>query len=162
LKDVREIGARLGAGTVVDGSIRKSGSKLKIFVEMIDATNGEVCWAETYAPTLNGLFKVEEEIARAVAGALQVKLAPSRGLIRAAPNTEAYLLSLQGLHAWNRMSEEGLPNCGENIRTGHLFVPRLRAAICGPRECIFRSRLMGTQAPSRGIPQGASVSARGA
>jgi hypothetical protein len=49
---------------------------LKIFVEMIDATNGEVCWADTYALTLDGPFTVEEKIARAVAGALRIKLLP--------------------------------------------------------------------------------------
>jgi TolB-like protein len=75
-QDVREIGARLGAGTVVDGSVRKAGGQLKIFVEMIDATNGEVCWADTYALTLDGPFTVEEKIARAVAGALRIKLLP--------------------------------------------------------------------------------------
>jgi serine/threonine-protein kinase len=147
IKDVREIGARLGAGTVVDGSIRKSGSKLKIFVEMIDATNGEVRWAETYAPTLNDLFKVEEKIARAVAGALQVKLAPSRGLIRAAPNAEAYLLSLQGLHAWNRMSEEGYRTAAKIFERAISLFPAYALPYAGLANAYLDLAIWGHERP---------------
>ena len=66
-QDARDVGAKLGAGTVVDGTVRKSGNRLKVFTEMLDATTGEVLWVQTYERTLNDGFAVEAEIAEAVA-----------------------------------------------------------------------------------------------
>jgi len=66
-QDARDVGAKLGAGTVVDGTVRKSGDRLKVFTEMLDATTGEVLWVQTYERTLNDGFAVEAEIAEAVA-----------------------------------------------------------------------------------------------
>jgi TolB-like protein len=92
-QDARDVGTKLGAGTVVDGTVRKSGNRLKIFTEMLDVTTGEVRWAQTYERPMNDVFAVEAEIAEAVARVLQMTLAPpiSRGLIRSAPNMDAYL-----------------------------------------------------------------------
>ena len=163
-EDIREIGNRLGAGTVVDGSIRKSGNRLKIFAEILDVATGEVRWAETYARTLDLLFTVEEEIAEAVARALQMTLASSTssmadsrrsryGCIPALPSGPVCMES----HERGR-----LPDRGRNIRTRHLSVPRLCAAIRGSRGCLSVSRLMGTSAPLRSLPQGTAPSAPGA
>lgn len=109
LLDAREIGFRLGAGTVVGGSVRKAGSRVKIFAEVLDAASGEVRWAETFDRTIDEIFSVEEEIAQAVTRVLQVTLAPhfSPWLTRGAPDMNAYLLYLQGRHEWNRMTATG-------------------------------------------------------
>jgi TolB-like protein len=58
-QDVRDVGAKLGAGTWEDGTVRKSGDSLKVFTEMLDATTEEVLWAQTYERTLNDVFAVE-------------------------------------------------------------------------------------------------------
>jgi len=107
--DARDVATRLGAGTVVDGSVRRSGDRLKVFTEMIDAATGEVRWAETYDRTFEAVFTVEAEIAQAVARVLQMTLAPpvSRKPIRGAPSMDAYLLYLQGRYALNRVSVSG-------------------------------------------------------
>ena len=105
--DAREIGRRLAAGTVIDGSVRKSRSRLKIFVEMIDAPTGQVRWAQTFERTLKAVFRVEEEIAQTVAQFLQATLPVSGRLIRGAPNMDAYQLYLHGQYELHRMSGEG-------------------------------------------------------
>ena len=127
-QDARDVGAKLGAGTVVDGTVRKSGNRLKIFTEMLDATTGEVHWAQTYERPIEDVFAVEAEIAEAVARVLQMTLAPpvSRGLIRSAPNMDAYLLYLQGRHAWNRMSADGYRRSeSTRLNSSHEFVSRM-------------------------------------
>src|SRR5215469_4942077 len=58
-QEARDVSAMLGAGTVVGGTVRKSGDRLKVFTEMLDATTEEVLWAQTYERTLNDVFAVE-------------------------------------------------------------------------------------------------------
>lgn len=108
--DARETGIRLGAGTIISGSVRKSDLQLKIHVEILNAETGQVLWVGKFdRQTVEDVFAVEEEIAQSVARTLQVTLAPSisRQIIRAAPNMDAYLLYLKGRHYWNQMSVAG-------------------------------------------------------
>jgi TolB-like protein len=145
-EDVREVGTRLGAGTIIDGSIRKSGNRLKIFVEILDVASGEVRWAETYARTLDGLFTLEEEIAQASC----TGPADDTGLVcierrdlrrpqyRGIPAVPSGPVCVES-HECGR-----LPDLGRNIRTRYLLVPRIRAAIRGSCGRLFISRLMGT------------------
>lgn len=107
--DVRDTGVRLGAGTVVDGSVRRSGSSVRIFAEMIDAETRHVRWADTFDRTIDDVFAVQSEIAQTIARVLHMTLAPpvSNRLIRGAPSMDAYLLYLKGRYAWNRMSRQG-------------------------------------------------------
>ena len=103
-RDVRETGIRLAAGTVVSGSIRRSASKLRIFVEMVDAATREIRWVGNFDRLVeDDVFEVEEQIAASIARVLQMTLAPSlsRRIVSGAPNMDAYLLYLQGRHKWN-------------------------------------------------------------
>jgi TolB-like protein len=75
-QDGRAVGAKLGAGTVVDGTVSKSGNRLKIFAEMLDAVTGELQWTQTYERPIDDVFAVQAEIAEAVARVLQMTLAP--------------------------------------------------------------------------------------
>src|SRR5215475_2418274 len=132
-QEARDIGSKLGAGTVVDGTVRKSGDRLKIFTEMLDAMSGEVYWAQTYERPIHDVFAVEAEIAEAVARVLQMTLAPpvSRGLIHRAPSMDAYLLYLQGRHAWNRMSADGYRTAAEILERATSMFPSYASAYPG-------------------------------
>ena len=154
-QDVREIGTRLGAGTIVDGSIRKSGNQLKIFAEILDVVSGEVRWAESYARTLDGLFAIEEEIAQAVARALHTTLASpaSNWVIRGAPNMEAYLLNLQGRYAWNRMSADGYRNAVEIFERAISLFPEYAPPYAGLADTYLYLALWGHERPSEVFPK---------
>ncbi len=154
-EDVREIGARLGAGTIVDGSIRKSGNRLKIFAEILDVVSGEVRWAETYARTLDGLFALEEEIAQAVARALQIALASpaSSWVIRGAPNMGAYLLNLQGRCAWNRMSADGYRTAAEIFERAISLFPEYAPPYAGLADAYLYLALWGHARPCEVFPK---------
>ncbi|HZS55571.1 MAG TPA: hypothetical protein VFA65_14315, partial [Bryobacteraceae bacterium] len=153
-QDAREIGGRLGAGTVIDGSVRKSGSRLKIFAEMLDASTGEVRWAATYDRTLDGLFAVEEEIAQSVARVLQLTLAPVlRSLIRGAPNMDAYLLYLQGLHAWNRMSADGYRTAAEIFERAISLFPAYASPYAGLADAYSYLAFWGYARPCDVLPK---------
>jgi len=154
-EDIREIGTRLGAGTIVDGSIRKSGNRLKIFAEILDVASGEVRWAETYARTLGGLFTLEEEIAQAVARALQVTLASSASswVTRGAPNMGAYLLYLQGRYSWNRMSADGYRTAAEIFERAISLFPEYAAPYAGLADAYLCLALWGHERPCEVFPK---------
>jgi serine/threonine-protein kinase len=109
--DVREIGVQLGAGTVIEGSVRTSGERLRISARAIDAAQGLLLWAGTFNRGLSDVFAIEDEIAHAVAESLRVTLASSpesASTLRGKPNLEAYTAYLKGRHYWNNVSEQGI------------------------------------------------------
>jgi len=154
-EDIREIGTRLAAGTIVDGSIRKSGNRLKIFAEILDVASGEIRWAETYARTLDGLFTLEEEIAQSVARALQMTLASSASswVTRGAPNMGAYLLYLQGRYTWNRMSADGYQTAAEIFERAISLFPEYAQPYAGLADAYLYLALWGHERPCEVLPK---------
>jgi serine/threonine-protein kinase len=112
----RAIAETLGVTTVLEGSVRRSGSRLKVSAQLVSAADDAVLWAETYARELADVFAVQEEITRAIVAALRVELVGSSALggrtrlVGTPPaSLEAYELYLKGRHLWNtRLSSEGL------------------------------------------------------
>ncbi|MEZ5920681.1 MAG: TIR domain-containing protein [Parvularculaceae bacterium] len=98
--NVKAIGEQLGVAFILDGSVRKAGKRVRISVQLVSARDGFHVWSESFDRTLDDLFDVQDEIARAVVDALKVKLAaPSQRLVAAnATSEEAYQLFLQGRH----------------------------------------------------------------
>jgi TolB-like protein len=72
--DVREIGAKLGVGNLLEGSVRKEGDRIRITAQLIDATSGTHRWSQSYERDLTDVFALQEEVARAVAQALSITL----------------------------------------------------------------------------------------
>lgn len=77
-KPVLEIGRELNAGTILEGSVRKAGDRVRITVQMIDARNDRHLWAESYERDLQDVFAIQSDIAELVAGALKVNLLSSQ------------------------------------------------------------------------------------
>jgi adenylate cyclase len=100
-EDARRIGEVLGVKTLLNGSVRKSGEQVRITAALIDASDGSRIWSETYERKLTDIFAVQEAVAAAIIGALQVHVDanPTRG--RPTENTEAYALFLRARIALN-------------------------------------------------------------
>jgi serine/threonine protein kinase/tetratricopeptide (TPR) repeat protein len=102
--DVRRIGDELSVRTVLEGSVRQAGRRLRITVQLVDAESGYQLWSERYDREMEDVFAVQDEIARTIADRLKVRLAGSadRPLVKAPTNdVEAYDLYLRGRHFWN-------------------------------------------------------------
>jgi TolB-like protein len=99
--DLRTIGATLGAATLLEGSVRRSGERVRITAQLIDATDGSHLWSESYDRMLSNIFQVQDEVAAAVIKELHVEIgtAPARG--RPTENIDAYALFLQAKQALN-------------------------------------------------------------
>ena len=107
--DAREVGRRLGVAHVLEGSVRKGNDRVRITVQLIGADDGFHLWSETYDRELTDVLAVQEEIARAVARALEVRLADdgSEPLVRSGTtDVAAYELYLKGRYEWSRGTQE--------------------------------------------------------
>lgn len=108
-KSVVEIGRELNAGTILEGSVRKAGNRVRITVQMIDAMHDKHQWAESYDRELQDVFAIQSDIASRVADALRVELlAGERKVIGKAitDSVEAHNLYLKGVYHFNK----GLPS----------------------------------------------------
>lgn len=94
-EDIRAIGEALGAGTVLEGSVRKAGDRVRITAQLVDTSDGSHIWSDTYDRTMTDIFAVQDDVAGAIIDALQLHVGakPTRG--RPTDNTEAYTLFLQ-------------------------------------------------------------------
>jgi serine/threonine-protein kinase len=109
-KGLREIGAALGAGTIVDGSVRRAGNRVRIVAKLIDAATDEHLWVETYDRDLTDIFTIQTDVALKIAAALQAELSPNeRSRIGRPPTAdlEAYQLYLQGRQSFTKFTPEG-------------------------------------------------------
>ena len=108
-KNLADIGRELRAGTLLEGSVRKAGNRVRITVQLLDAMEDRHLWAQSYDRELEDVFAVQSEIARSVAEALRVKLLGNEASqIQKKPtdSTDAYLLYLKGRQHWNKRSED--------------------------------------------------------
>ncbi|HYN15982.1 MAG TPA: protein kinase [Terriglobales bacterium] len=109
-EDLRTVGEKLNVGAILEGSVRKEGSRVRITAQLIKAGDGFHLWSETYDRQLNDILAVQEEIARSVAGSLKVALLGGK---TAAPSTqgtnvEAYNAYLQGRYFLQRGNKENV------------------------------------------------------
>ena len=103
--DIRRIGQLLNVATVLEGSVRKSGSKLRITAQLAKVDDGFHLWSEKYDREMKDVFEIQDEITRAIVQALKVQLVgePNAPLVkRHTENPEAYQLYLQGRDFWNQ------------------------------------------------------------
>ena len=106
---VRAIADTLGVAAVLDGSVRRDGTRLKISAELVSASDNGVLWRETYDRELTDLFAIQEEIAGAIVAALAPRLGTQAPSARRRPNDFAtYELYLKGRYFWNRRTPEDL------------------------------------------------------
>ena len=94
--EVREIGKALGVANVLEGSVRRDGERMRINTELVDATSGFRVWSSSFDRDVHDVFAVQDEIASAVAKALQTKLSVNRAPGETTSNIEAYNALLKG------------------------------------------------------------------
>ncbi len=109
--DVRGIGAMLGAGWIIEGTVRRSGARLRITAQLTSAADGRLLWSRRFDRTLDDVFAVQEEIARTIVDTLRqsafadLVAAPAP---RRAPEGAAHAAYLRGRYAWNKRSDAGM------------------------------------------------------
>ena len=112
-KTAQQIGQELGVSHLLEGSVRRSGERVRITAQLIRVSDATHLWAEGYERSLHDILALQAEVARAIAREIQIKLTVGvqHRLDRvAAIDPEAHEAYLRGRHLWNRRTEEGLRN----------------------------------------------------
>lgn len=146
--DVRTIAQRLAVTHVLEGSVRKSGERVRITAQLIDAATSAHIWSETYDREIQDIFGVQREIASAVADALQVKLRTDVGPKRAETSSAlAYESYLQGRHLFNRRSGSDLLRAKEYFEQAIQIDPGYARAWAGLAGVYFVSGYENVELP---------------
>lgn len=150
--DIRDIGLQLGVQTVMEGSVRKAGNRVRITAQLIDSLNGYHLWSGTYDRDLVDIFAVQDEIARSIVEALHVPLglsAEAAVVEVGTSNVEAYNAYLRGLHTFQTIGPETLGSTIEFMKRaieldpgyaapyGMLASSYMVASLWLPRETAF-------------------------
>jgi serine/threonine-protein kinase len=106
--DIRKIAETLGVRTILQGSLRRAGNRIRIATQLINAADGFHLWSGRYDRELTDIFQIQDEIAAAIVGALQVKLARRPGPPSHKPNLPAYEAFLKGRHQYFKNTPDGV------------------------------------------------------
>jgi serine/threonine protein kinase len=112
--DIREIGSKLNANKVLEGSVRKAGDRLRIHAQLVNVADGYHIWSERYDTTMDDIFDVQDEISMAIVDNLKIQLSMTRRASVTRPPTEnadAYNLYLKGLFFFNSFDFDAAVDC---------------------------------------------------
>ncbi len=157
-KDVRQIGNILNVQAVLGGSVRASRDRVRIITQLSSVETGHQLWSERFDRTMDDVFAVQDDIARAVVKALQVQL--GEDALAASPptrNAEAYRLYLQGRYHWNKRTEEALARSIESFEKALELDPGYAQALVGLADAYVSLAVYGARPPHEVMPKARSA-----
>jgi TolB-like protein/DNA-binding winged helix-turn-helix (wHTH) protein/Flp pilus assembly protein TadD len=157
--DLRRIGTQLGVAYLLEGSVRKSGTRLRITAQLVRADNGYHIWSESYDRDLSDVLKMQDEIAIALVRALKIEVSPPQGL-EARPalrNTEAYALYLHGLHDTDRNDQQGFEQARSDFQRALDLDPTFAEAAGVLASTYAWGASVGFMPPAVGFAQARSA-----
>ncbi len=146
----REVGERLHVGTVLEGSIRKAGDKLRVTAQLVNVADGYHLWSEDYDGDVKDIFTFQSNVAKRVVEALQVKLGveQARALAKEpTENPEAHRLYLLGRYEFGKYSEAGWTNSIRYYEQALKLDPNYALAYCGLADTY--AYMGGVKMPSK-------------
>jgi serine/threonine-protein kinase len=149
-KDLRQIGGELGVANVLEGSVRRSGQRVRVVSQLIDVQTDAHLWAETYDRDLTDIFEIQSDVAQQIAGALEATLSPrvKESICRKpTTNLEAYNLYLQGVYHWNQFKAESAERALQFFRDALERDPNFAAGHAGMGNAYLILALGAAQGP---------------
>ena len=134
--DARDVGKRLGVASMLEGSVRRNGDRVRVEVRLVSTEDGRVIWAgNNYDRALKDLFAVQDEIGCSVAANLKVMLCGEATPKRYTDNVEAYQAYLKGRYFWNKRTGEGIKRAIEHFDQAIAIDPKYALAYAGLADC---------------------------
>jgi len=155
-KNLRDIGNELGVSTVLEGSVRKAGNRVRISAQLIDAQTDAHLWAQTYDRELSDIFAVQSDVAEHIADALQAQIKPAEEKrIRHKPteNMEAFEAYLQGRVHLGRRTEDHLRHAIAAFEKAIEYDPKYAVAYTGLADAYIFMSLFEYLPPSVAFPK---------
>ena len=155
-EDIRAIGRKLSVAHVVEGSVRQSGSRLRITAQLIGVADGFHMWSESFDREVRDVFATQEEISRAIVAALRIKVvghAEEQLLMgRRTENLEAHKLYLKGRYFWNKRGI-GLQKGIEYFERSIAEDPEYAQPYAGLADCLALMGYYGFLPPNAAFPK---------
>jgi len=158
--DIRQIGEQLRVQTVLEGSVRSSGERLRVTAQLVNASDGYRLWSETYDRRMVDLFAIQEELSGSIVNTLRqywavpVELPPVR---RSSSNLEAYHLFLKGRFFLQKRTEEGLRRGIGFFEEAIELDPAYADPYAGLAECFSLLTHKGLEMPRNVMPKAKSA-----
>ena len=163
--EIAEVGRRLGVSSVLEGSVRKIGNRIRITAQLVNVANNYQLWSETYDRQLEDVFAIQDEISRAIVDALKIKLmggAQAEPLVKpTTENLEAYTLYLKGRFFVNRLAEHDLHKAQSLFEQALDADPGYARAYSGIADC-WSNLADDWVAPEVAYPKAKSAAVRAA
>ena len=159
--DLRTVGESLKVTNVLEGSVRKSGNRVRITAQLINAADGYHLWAERYDRELQDIFEVQDEIAKTIAGRLKVAFESGKHepLVKAGTkNMEAYQLYLMGRFHWNKLTPEGFLKALEYFQQAAERDPEYAPAYAGQADSYSQLSFFNVFPPRELMPKSKGAS----
>jgi TolB-like protein/predicted Ser/Thr protein kinase len=144
-EDIRRIAEALGVANVLEGSVRRAGTRVRVAAQLITAADGSHLWSERYDRELTDIFAVQDEISQAIADALQVKLGGApRPAIRPTANADAHQAYLEGRYYTFQMTASSMTRARECFERATRLdpsyaLPHVELAMRGYMQTLFQS-----------------------
>ena len=151
--NIHEVGAKLKVSTVLEGSVRRQGSRVKISVRLLNVQDGYQLWSEQFESTLTDMFKIQEEIAVAISQRLKVTLLQNESLRMGkgvTKNTAAYDAMLKGRYFWDKRI---LKESEKYFKQAIELDPNFAAAYVGLAETYVVSPIFRNGSPELTMPK---------
>lgn len=133
-EDVRQIGNKLGVATVLEGSVRRAGKRIRITAQLINTIDGYHLWSEVYDSDLEDIFQVQDEISLKIVNKLKENFAISpkaQHIIKPlTENIDAYNLYLKGRYYWNKSNPENIRKAIETFEDVIKLDPEFASTYC--------------------------------
>lgn len=154
--NVGEIGRALGVETILEGSVRKSGSRLRVTVQLVNAPEGYQIWSKRYDREMRDVFEMQDEITDAVIAELRPRLLGGQNVEvpkRHAANTEAYHLYLRGRFFLNKFTSDNANLSIEYFNQAIASDPNFAPAYAGLADAHIMLTEMGPVPPHEAMPE---------
>lgn len=161
--DLRTVGESLKVTTVLEGSVRKSGNRLRIMAQLVNVSDGYHLWSERYDRELKDIFEVQDEIARTIADRLKVTLGANRQepLVRiGTKNLEAYQFYLKGRFHWNKRTPDGMRKAIEYFQQAIAKDPGYAVAYTGLADAYNLASFLNAFPPREVMPKAKAAAAK--
>ena len=150
--DVREIGARLNVEHILEGSIRRSGNRLRVTAQLVKASDGYHLWSQRFDREMTDVFAVQDEISQAIVEKLRVRLAGDQPFVKSrTDNLEAYQLVLRGKHCVYKLTPDFLTKGKEYLDQAITLDPDYAVAYAALAEYYIVGSIWGFWMPKDGL-----------
>jgi serine/threonine protein kinase/Tfp pilus assembly protein PilF len=162
-ESLKQIGAKLGATTLLEGSVRRSGDRVRIVAQLIDADTDRYLWSDTYDRQLTDIFQIQTDVALQIAAALETELTiDEHARLRKEPtsNVEAYKLFLQGRHWYVRYTTPGMHEAISYFERAIALDPDYALAYANMAIAYTEIAEIGAVPPSEAFPRARAAAAK--